>query len=149
MADENLIEQSRYPAITMQRMHPVRWLFLGGALLIAVIAVGTTILVGSFRDRALADSERELKNTALILAEQIDRSLQALELVQRSVLEKLETREIFSAEEYQRRTTGEDVHRMLVDSIKGLVHVHAITLIDAKGTLLNFSRYWPIPQIDV
>ncbi len=133
----------------MQRMHPVRWLFLGGALLIAVIAVGTTILVGSFRDRALADSERELKNTALILAEQIDRSLQALELVQRSVLEKLETREIFSAEEYQRRTTGEDVHRMLVDSIKGLVHVHAITLIDAKGTLLNFSRYWPIPQIDV
>jgi diguanylate cyclase (GGDEF)-like protein/PAS domain S-box-containing protein len=133
----------------MQRMHPVRWLIIGGALLIAVIAVGTTILVGSFRDRALADTERELKNTALILAEQIDRSFQALELVQRSVLEKLDTREISSSEEYERRTSGEDVHRMLVDSIKGLVHVDAVTLIDAKGKLLNFSRYWPIPQVNV
>jgi hypothetical protein len=50
-------------------------------LFIAAIAVCTAAMVDSFRDRVLADIERELKNTALILAEQIDRSFQAIDSV--------------------------------------------------------------------
>ena len=32
---------------------PIQWLVLGGALLIAAIAISTTVMVGSFRERAL------------------------------------------------------------------------------------------------
>ena len=38
---------------TAARGGPVRWLVVGGLLLIAAIAVGTTIMAGTFRDRAL------------------------------------------------------------------------------------------------
>ena len=97
----------------MQRIHPIRWLIFGGVLLIAAIAVALTLMIGNFRDRALAESERELKNTALILAHQVDRSFQALELVQRGVLDRIQSLGIQSSESYARQVSGEDVHRML------------------------------------
>jgi len=51
---------------------PIRWLILGGALLIAAIAIGATVMAGNFRERALHNSERELENTVLLLALQCD-----------------------------------------------------------------------------
>ncbi len=106
-------------------------------------------MVGNLRDRALFDSERELKNTALILAEQIDRSFQAVDLVQSSVIEKIQSLGIASSEDYARRMSGEDVHLMLKASTSGLVQIYAISLINADGRLINFSRFWPVPEINV
>ena len=53
-----------------------------GLLLLLAIAAATAFSVLKFRDRELADSERELSNLALVLAEQTDRTFQALELAQ-------------------------------------------------------------------
>src|SRR5437762_13733197 len=64
--------QSRYMASTGTtsiriasafRGGPIRWLILGGTLLIAAIAIGATIMAGNFRERALRSRERELENT--------------------------------------------------------------------------------------
>ena len=35
------------------RGNPIRWLIVGGALLVAGIVVGTAMMVGVFRERAL------------------------------------------------------------------------------------------------
>jgi diguanylate cyclase (GGDEF)-like protein len=106
-------------------------------------------MVGNFRDRALADSERELKNTVLILSEQIDRSFQALDFVQSSVIQKIESLKISSTQEYMRQMSGEDVHVMLEDKVSGLSHVDNLSLFDSDGDLLNFSHEWPIPAINI
>ena len=63
--------------------NPIRWLIVGGALLIAAIAIGTTIMVGNFRERALDNSERELENTVLLLARHFDQQLEDFGAVQR------------------------------------------------------------------
>ena len=131
------------------RNRPIRYLILCGVMLIAAIVVGTAIMVGNLRDRALFESERELKNTALILAEQIDRSFQAVDLVQSSVIEKIQSLGIASSEDYARRMSGEDVHQMLKTSTSGLAQIYAISLINADGHLINFSRSWPAPEISV
>ncbi len=131
------------------RNRPIRYLILCGLTLIAAIVVGTAIMAGNLRDRALFESERELKNTALILAEQIDRSFQAVDLVQSSVIEKIQSLGIASSEDYARRMSGEDVHLMLKASTSGVVQIYTISLINADGRLINFSRFWPVPEIDV
>jgi diguanylate cyclase (GGDEF)-like protein len=131
------------------RDRPIRYLILCGVILIAAIIIGTAIMVGSFRNRAMADSERELKNTALILAEQIDRAFQALDRVQRSVIERIQWLGVASSEDYARQMSGENVQQMLKASITGLDHVDAITLINAEGQLLNYSRDGPVPQVSV
>ena len=55
---------------------PIRWLILGGMLLIAAIAIGATVMAGNFRERALRNSERELENTVLLLARHFDQQLE-------------------------------------------------------------------------
>jgi len=52
--------------------NPIRWLIVGGVFLIAAITIGTTIIAGNFRERALNSSERELENTVLLLARHFD-----------------------------------------------------------------------------
>ncbi len=135
--------------LAVWRNRPVRYLILCGALLIAAIVVGTAIMVDNLRDRALFDSERELKNTALILAEQIDRTFQAVDLVQISVIERIQSLGITSSDDYARRISSKDIHEMLKTSTSGLVQIYAISVINADGRLLNFSRFWPVPDISV
>ena len=45
---------------------PIRWLVVGGAFLIGAITIGTTIMAGNFRERALASAERQLENNVLV-----------------------------------------------------------------------------------
>ena len=131
------------------RNRPIRYLILCGVLIIAAIVVSTVMMVDNLRARALSESERELKNTALILAEQIDRTFQAIDLVQSSVIEKIQSLGIASSVDYVRRMSSEDVHLMLKASTSGLVQAYAISLINADGQMLNFSRSWPAPDINV
>ena len=131
------------------RNRPIRYLILCGVLIIAAIVVSTVIMVDNLRDRALFDAERELKNTALILAEQIDRSFQAVDLVQSSVIDRIQSLGIVSNDDYSRRMSTEDVHQMLKDSSSGLIQIYALSLINADGRLINFSRFWPPPDIQV
>jgi hypothetical protein len=131
------------------RSGPVRLVITAGILLIAAIAVSITALVYELRGRALLDRERELTNIAFVLADQADRRFQAVELVQDSLIERMGTIGISSREDFESKMSGHDVHLMLRDKVSGLPHVDAVTLIDAEGRLINFSRYWPIPPVNV
>jgi hypothetical protein len=64
---------------------PIRGLVLGGVLLIAAIMVGTTIMAGNFRERALNSSERELENTVLLLARHFDQQMEDSEVIQKDL----------------------------------------------------------------
>src|SRR5258707_14978114 len=69
------------------RRSPIHWLILCGVLLIAAIIVGTAVMVGNFRERALSSSERELENTVLLLARHFDQQLGDAEGIQNSLVE--------------------------------------------------------------
>jgi PAS domain S-box-containing protein len=131
------------------RPRALKLVVIFGVVLIAATVLATAALVVHFRNHALADSERELTNTALILAEQIERTFESLELVQTSISERIRSLGIASSEDYAREMSGRDVHVMLKDKISGLPHVGAVVLVGADGRVINFSRYWPIPPINV
>jgi diguanylate cyclase (GGDEF)-like protein/PAS domain S-box-containing protein len=128
---------------------PIRSLALFGVLLVAVIVVGIALATHTFRDRELANSERELKNTALILAEQTDRTIQSLDLVLTSVIERMQSLGISSTEDFARRMSGQDVQSLLKDKISGLPHIDAVSLFDADGKMINLSRFWPVPNLSI
>ena len=46
-------------------------------------------------------------------------------------------------------TSDQETHLLLKEKIAGLPQVDAVTMIDADGKLLNFSRYWPIPDVNI
>jgi diguanylate cyclase (GGDEF)-like protein/PAS domain S-box-containing protein len=128
---------------------PIRWLILGGALLIAAIAIGATLMAGNFRERALQNSERELENTVLLLARHFDQQLDDLEVVQNDLIEFMRSNGIATSENYRRRMSSQDIHLMLKTKMNALSNVGGINVFDADGTLINTSAIWPTPSVSV
>ena len=134
---------------TAWRSRPVRLIILCGILLIVAIAVGTGIMLSNLRSRALTENERELQNIAFILAEQMERDFGAVESVQTNLIERLRAFGIASSEDYERKMSGYDSHLVLKDKVVGLHHLGTVTLVNSQGKVFNFSRSWPIPDINV
>ena len=127
---------------------PIRWLILGGTLLIVAIAIGATVMAGNFRERALRSSERELENTVLLLARHFDQQLEDFQVVQKDLIAFMRSSGIATAENYKRRMSGHDIHLMLKSKIEALSYVGGINIFDAEGNLINASATWPAPQVN-
>ena len=128
---------------------PIRWLILGGVLLIATIAIGATIMAGNFRERALRNSERELENTVLLLARHFDQQLEDFEVVQKDLITFMRSNGIATLENYKRRMSTEEIHLMLKSKMDALSYVGGINVFDADGRLINSSAAWPVPPVNV
>ena len=120
---------------------------LYAALLGLGIAFGATFLILHLHQRSLTAAGQEMQRLALVLAHQAERAIEAVQLVQSGLLERL--KEVETAEQYRAAMTGMAVHQDLQARIRGLPQINAMTAIDADGTLLNFSRSWPIPKVNV
>jgi diguanylate cyclase (GGDEF)-like protein len=131
------------------RRSPIHWLILCGVLLIAAIVVGTAVMVGNFRERALVSSERELENTVLLLARHFDQQLEDAEVIQNSLVEHVYAAGIASPEDYRRQMSGRDVHLMLKAKLSALSYVGAVNVFDSNGKLINASGVWPVPDVSV
>ncbi|HWM48914.1 MAG TPA: EAL domain-containing protein [Xanthobacteraceae bacterium] len=121
------------------------------ATLVVAITLATATMILKARDRALGNSERELGNVALMLAPQVDRIFDTAERLQHSLLERFHARGALAltAEDFEHTLSGYDVHLMLRDKIVGLPQIGTFTLFNARGQMFNFSRFWPIPDINV
>jgi diguanylate cyclase (GGDEF)-like protein/PAS domain S-box-containing protein len=128
---------------------PIRWLVLGGALLIAAITLGTTIMAGNFRERALRNSERELENTVVLLTRHFDQQLADFEVIQKDLIDYIRSNGINSVENYKLRMSGQNIHLMLKSKLSALAHVGGVTIFDADGALINASSAWPVPPVSV
>jgi diguanylate cyclase (GGDEF)-like protein len=129
--------------------NPIRWLVLGGILLIAAITIGTTVMVGNFRERALNNSKRELENTVLLLARHFDQQLEDFGAIQEDLAGYVQSSGIDDSEHYRRRMSSRDIHLILKSKIGALSYVGAVNLFDADGVLINSSSLWPVPAINV
>jgi diguanylate cyclase (GGDEF)-like protein len=131
------------------RSGPIRWLVVGGTLLIAAIAVGAVLMAQNFRERALRNSGRELENTVLMLAHHFDQQLQDFAVIQKDFVDHVRAIGINSAEDYRKRLSGQDIHRLLRSKIEALPYMGGVNVIDADGNLINSSTAWPAPKVNL
>jgi hypothetical protein len=121
-----------------------------GAILVIACTAGTNIIVlSNLREDALRNAEADLERHTLLLAEQAEQSFQSLDLVLSRVGDYLGGKGINDGESFHRIVSDHDTHLFLRDKITGLAQVEAVSLADANGNLLNFSRYWPVPNINL
>ncbi|HEY3891619.1 MAG TPA: EAL domain-containing protein [Bradyrhizobium sp.] len=131
------------------RRDPLNQLILVGIVLIAAIAIGTAFAIYSFRQRALANSERELENTVLLLARHFSRDLSNFETVQRDLIQRLQSTGVDTPEAFKDQMSGEQARSMLQALIGGSSDVAGINVYDAAGELINSSRPGSIPAINI
>lgn len=130
-------------------IRPSRAIVVLGVGLIAALVVGTLTLILNQRESDLRDARREATNLSVVLAEETSRSFQSVDLVLKSVAESVKSAGITSAESYIALMRTEAMHQTLRDRISGVPQLDAVTMITGDGTLANFSRYWPIPKVNV
>ena len=114
--------------------NPIRWLIVGGVLLIAAIMIGTTIMAGNFRERALDNSKRELENTVLLLARHFDQQLEDFGAVQNDLIAYMRA----SGDRHSRNISSggcraRDIHLMLSSKLSAMSYVGGINIFDADG----------------
>jgi hypothetical protein len=119
------------------------WIIASGVVLISLIAFGTATLVSDFRERARADAKRALNTTAYIIAEHCEGTFQSVELVQRNVIERMQSFGITSSDDLERLMSGADTHLILKDMVSGVPQLDALALVSPSGKRINSSREWP------
>jgi diguanylate cyclase (GGDEF)-like protein len=127
---------------------PIRWLVAGGVFLIAAIAIGTTIMVDNFRERALNSNERELENTVLLLARRFDQQLEDFTVVLKDIAAQIHS-DGMTPEIFRGQLATLEWHEILRTKVGAYADIAGINVFDASGTLVNSSEIWPVPDVKI
>ncbi len=132
-----------------RRRRSLRALGLASFALIGTIIGTNAIFLSNLRESTLLTAEANLARFSLTLAEEADRSFKSLDLVLSSVGDYLGRKGVTDSASYQRMMSDQETHLLLKEKIAGLPQVDALTMINAQGKLINFSRHWPIPDVNI
>ena len=131
------------------RGNPIRWLIVGGAVLVAGIVVGTAMMVGVFRERALHSAERELDNTVLLLTRHFDQQLDDFVSIQREIATQPQLVQLASPAAFRSLMSTREMHDILQAKGSGHADVAGVNVFDADGKLINSSERWPVPDLSI
>jgi signal transduction histidine kinase len=131
--------------------HPaaLRLLFACTVLVILVVLATNAAVILRLRESELVGEEKQLQNLSLNLAEQASRSFRPVDLVVSSLAKEIEAAGVTDRASFERKMAGHDLHLRLVEEIGGVPQLSAITVIGSDGKVIDSSRQWPIPVIDV
>ena len=115
--------------------------------MITVLAIGAT--VWNLRSQAVADARRDIDNLATILAQQTHRSVLAVDLVLEEIKEQVARLDITSPEQFKAAVGHVGMHRRLQELQARLTVATSLVLVGSDGRLANFSRQWPLPDLDL
>jgi hypothetical protein len=128
---------------------PVVILMLCGAFVIALVICTIALILSNLRDHAIEASKQQLLSTATVLAKQAARDFEAVDLIEASLIEHMQTLAVVSNAVYVRSIASRDIELMLQDKISGFPHIEAVMLVGADGTVINTSATWPTPPLNL
>ncbi|MGH6739072.1 MAG: diguanylate cyclase, partial [Bradyrhizobium sp.] len=146
---------SRIGAATLRRFavargrDPIVWLIICGCLLVAAITLGTMMMVGEFRERAIANSERELQNAVLLLTRHFDQQFEDTEIIAGDIVAQMKVADMASPEAFREKMGSADAHRMLKSKVSVLTYIGDVMIFDTDGQLINSSGEWPVPAANI
>jgi diguanylate cyclase (GGDEF)-like protein len=114
---------------------------------VAVTLIGFT--VWTLRSDAIRDESNDVGNIATVLAEQTSRSLFAVDLVLSEMRDRIRVLGIASADDFRARLKDKDTFGFLRDKLSRLPEADVVTLADDRGEVVNLSREWPAPKVDI
>jgi signal transduction histidine kinase/CheY-like chemotaxis protein len=121
----------------------IRGIVLSGLLLILGIVIATTLMIGSFRERSLMSSKRELENAVLLLSRHFDQQLEDHIDAQSRLVAQLGISEIATTDDFKAQMVVPAVHATLAREIEGVFGPNTIRLYDVDGKSVIASKVDP------
>jgi hypothetical protein len=120
-----------------------------GLISILLICIGAGFAAHELRQRDINEAHRELGALDALLVEETERSIQSVDLVLRGIKEKIVNDGVDDADGFSRALAGRDTNEMLKAQITGMPQLAAVELLGSDGHLVNVSRLYPIPELDL
>ena len=129
------------------RRGPVLWLILSGVLLVAAILIGTALIIGQFRERALSNGERELENTVLLLSRHFDQQLGDLEVPLNDLIDQIHAAGVETPDAFRRQMSTPEMHLLMKAKVSAPTELAGINVYDSEGNLINSSVVAVVPAV--
>jgi signal transduction histidine kinase len=126
-----------------------RRIIIAGALLIAVTLAGAGLSLWDLYDNAIDASRENTANLGIVLAEELSRSLESVDLVLGEATQRIAHSGASSPEEFRREMANEATHDFLVNRLQALPQLNALFFTDAIGIQVNSSNFWPVPSTNL
>ncbi|HUB13992.1 MAG TPA: EAL domain-containing protein [Acetobacteraceae bacterium] len=125
-------------------------LIYGAVLLITAAVLAISITVWHMRGEALSAAFGNTGNLAIVLAEQTDRSVQAIDIVLRDIQDDVAgDLRLATEDDFKRLLATEPIFRSLHSRAERLPQVDNISLIAADGVRVSYSIAWPAPPTEL
>ncbi|MYN43323.1 hybrid sensor histidine kinase/response regulator, partial [Duganella sp. FT109W] len=134
----------------MPDSHRSRTLILAtGAALLLTITSALALAIYQARDSEVAEWRGQLDGTALLLAEQTAHEMSAADLLLEGMLERVRLLGARDQATLRARLGGAAEFERLQDHRRVLPQIEVATLVAADGAVLNFTRSYPAPPINL
>jgi signal transduction histidine kinase len=120
-----------------------------GVVLITVTIIGAGLSLWDLHRNAIRASRENMANLSIVLAEELSRSMESVDLVLGETTQRLAHSGVSTPEEFRREMAGDATHDFLVNRLQALPQLSAVFLTDAAGIQINSSNFWPVPAVDL
>ena len=126
-----------------------RRIIIAGALLIVITIVGAGLSVWDLHDNAIDASRQDMANLGIVLAEELSRSMESVDLVLGEATQRIAHSGAATPDEFRREMASEATHDFLINRLQALPQSSALFLTDATGVQINSSNFWPVPPANL
>jgi diguanylate cyclase (GGDEF)-like protein len=127
---------------------PLRRLWWAAVLLLGLSASAVAWTIWQLRTDAIDAAVSESGNIASLLANQLSRSLQSIDLVLLEIKQSVEERDGYAPGEFGTTFDSKELHDLLIKYREQLPQVFHIAVTDRTGRVVATTVAWPTPSFD-
>ena len=124
-------------------------LLVAGTVFIALLLTAAAATIFVQRQQSLDEWRDNLVNLARFLSEHARQSLNAADLVQKSIQDRVAELGVEDDESLRRLLGNRATFDMLKDKVSGVPQIDVATIVAANGDVVNFTRSYPPPPINL
>jgi diguanylate cyclase (GGDEF)-like protein len=128
---------------------PLRRLWWAAVLLLGLSVSAVAWTIWQLRTDAIGAAVSESGNIAEVLANQLSRSLQGIDIALLEIKQSAEDGDIASPQNFEAAFNSSEFHDALVKTRDGLPQVFHLAVADKNGRVVATTVAWPTPAYDV
>jgi len=128
---------------------PLQRIVVLGGVVLAALCGGTVAILDRLYDETVAEATLGLRTLNASLAEQTARTIEGIALTVDGIAEQIPAEYRRSPEAFKRLQGDRQVHEILQAKASSLPQLEALSLVAADGNLINFTRQFPAPALDL
>ncbi|KAA0577800.1 response regulator [Azospirillum sp. B21] len=128
---------------------PLQRIVALGGVVLAALCGGTVAILDRLHDETVAEATLGLRTLNASLAEQTARTIEGITLTVDGIAEQIPAEYRRSPEAFKRLQGDRQVYEILQAKASSLPQLEALSLVAADGSLINFTRQFPAPALDL